>query len=305
MRKLFVLFVLVLVGFPTLTEAQSRTGTGGWYGRGGYNNRYPARQSRYGYDPYYDQLVRLPGNLVACQMDFDNAGKVVGCHPLTKTVEFLEEHAYAHQNRNELVGTTHVHEGKLHFRPYDDTNRRLGTSGGAVFGGVAGAAGGGAVAGEKGALGGAAVGAVIGAIVGSHGAHDNCLEVGNGSQAQPAAETKEVSPVSNVGQATQPVTDQAVSSNKGPAYRSGNRAVVNSTRVPVEIYDGSVAPENLVGEMAPGEEWSLAKPKTRYRVFAQIPNNEGGITADELTLAPNTSGWTFVQPEFNLSAKGE
>lgn len=292
--KKIVLFVLVMVGLPALTEAQSRryyevrnTIYGHGYG-------YPSARSRYGYDPYYDELVRLPGNLVACQMDFDN-GKVTSCHPLVKTVEFLEEHGYSHQNRNELVGTSRIIDDKPHFCSFDDTNRRLGTGGGMATGAVIGAAGGGAATGNRrSALGGAAIGVAIGGLIGSRNAHENCMPIG----------TTEVKPEASATPA--PEKEQAateaeeVVSNKGPAYRPGNRIVSNNTKVPVELYDGSVAPENLVGEIAPSEEWSLAKPKTRYRALAQIPNSEGGITADELALEPSASGWRLNNPNFGM-----
>ena len=299
-KKMLVLFVLVLAGLPATTEAQSRSSRyyevrDAIYGRG-YDRGYPARQSRGNYDPYYDQLIRLPGNLVACQMDFDS-GRVVGCHPLVKTVEFLEEHGYAHQNRNELVGTSRAHDNKLLFCPFDDTNRRLGTLEAGALGGAGGAGIGGAVDGRRGAAIGGVAGVIVGGIIASRNTHDGCLKI-VGGVAKTTEIQQEASPVSYMEQATQPITDsEARDESHGSAFRSGPHPLTNSSRVYVDVYDGDRKPENFVGSMESGDSLDLARPRNRYRGWAQVPNEKGSFDAEELGIEVGPTGWTFIEPQ--------
>lgn len=292
-KNLFMLFVLaltILVGLPAMAEAQSRTG--GWVGRGGYGRSYPTRQSRYGYDPYYDEMVRLPGNLVACQMDFDNAGKVVGCHPLTKTVEFLEEHAYAHQNRNELIGTTHVHEGRLHFRPYDDTNQRINAGTGGAMAGAGGAAIGGAYGGRRGAAVGGVAGAIVGGVIASRNAHDNCLEIGDKSvTAQSTVVQQEASPVSRVEQVAQPT---AVQVDSVTPLTSVTWPTVNTTDFRAVITDPNTGKERLIPA---GGSVNLPEPagEQPYVVVLLAPGR-GNIdrVSGEIRPSQDFQGWDIV-----------
>ncbi|OGM96813.1 MAG: hypothetical protein A2816_00335 [Candidatus Yanofskybacteria bacterium RIFCSPHIGHO2_01_FULL_39_44] len=300
-KNLFVLFVLalaVLAGLPAATEAQSRSRGGRYYevrdaiyGRGIYDRGYPTRQGRYGYDQYYDQLIRLPGNMVACQMDFDNAGKVVGCHPLVKTVEFLEEHGYAHQNRNEMVGTTHVHEGKIHFRPYDDTNRRLGTLEAGALGGAGGAGIGGAVDGRRGATIGGVAGAIVGGVIASRNAHDNCLEIVGGvaksvAEIDQPTNQQEASPVSRMEQGTR-------SNAIGPSANV-TWPTVNTTDFRAVVTDPNTNQERLIPA---GGSANLPEPagEQPYTVVLLAPGR-GSVdrVPGEIRPSHDLGGWDIV-----------
>src|SRR3989344_4513447 len=85
-----------------------------------------------------------------------------------------------------LVGTYHLNKNgkELHFRPFDDTNRRIGTREAGAYG-----AGGGYIAtrGQKPWVQGVAiVGGAIGAgMWASSNAHDNCMRITSRSQASP------------------------------------------------------------------------------------------------------------------------
>lgn len=310
MKRLFVLFVLVLVGLPATTGAQSRRPYSGRYyevrdaiyGRG---DDYPTR-GRYGYgggyyDPaYLNQMFALPEALVACRMDIN--GRVEGCHALLKSIEYMETHAERHEDLNEVLGTYHAEKGRMHFRPFDSTNHRLGKAGTMVVGTVAGAAGGGAVDGRRGAVIGGGIGAFAGWLASRKAnKHDNCLEIG-GRVRQATAETaieQEESPLgSYVEQGTKgSVTDLATrDESHGPAFRSGPHTLTNASRVYVDVYDGDRKPENLVGSMESGDSLDLARPRNRYRGWAQVPNNKGSFDAEELGIEVGATGWTFIEP---------
>src|SRR3989338_3303119 len=136
--KRMISLVIVVVAFVIMVDdvsAQIRS-------RGGHGY-YPARQSRYYgggyYDPaYLQQMIQLPDGLVACTVDLATA-KVASCHPVVKDVALIEAHAHDHADRAELLGTVHVDKDKFHFRPFDDTNGRLGTFSGGGLGAGAGA----------------------------------------------------------------------------------------------------------------------------------------------------------------------
>ncbi len=199
-----------------------------------------------------------------------------------------------------LTGTFHAEKGMLHFRPYDETNDRLGTEAGGVLASAGGAAIGGVFGGRKGAAIGAVGGAIAGGIIASRHAHDNCIVIESVRSAQFQQRIGQGGiPVPYQEQVmSRPVAGPAggYDESHGPAYRPGNRPVVNSTAKFVELYDGDRKPENLVGEMAPGDSWDLAKPMRRYRAFAEIPNQRGSNNVDEISPETTDIGWIFVEP---------
>lgn len=270
---------------------------GGW-GGGGYGYGY--------YDPsYLQQMMNLPDGLAACTVDLSTA-KVTSCHPVVKDVMVIQAHARDHADRGEMLGTVHIEKGRFHFRPFDDTNGRLGTmSAGALGAGAGAMVGYGSTQnmrnrGKANAIGASATigGGLLAGWMASRHTHNNCLKI-EPTVAQSISEVIESQAPSQEQGTGQPVAGPVVShdENRGPAYRSGNRPVVNSTAVYVELYDGDRKDENFVGEMSPGDSWDLGKPQKRYRAFAQVPNRRGSDTISEIDPEPTDTGWIFIEPK--------
>ena len=277
MKSLISFVVVVVVTFLSMTDIASAQVRGGWGGGrnagsiinsrgGGYRGGYGS----YYYDPaYLQQMIRLPDGLVACTVDLA-ATRVMSCHLVIKDVALIEAHAHDHFDRAELLGTIHPEKGKLHFRPFDDTNGRLGTfSGGALGAGAGAMAGYGSTRGMRNRDAANAIGA--GATIGgsflagwlaSRHNHDNCLVIeptvaqSGGLSGSPAiVESK--------------ATTSAVASGLSIRNESGETAYV---------YDGN----EVITTLASGASTSVGKPKTSYRAFVERFNERGMVESYEL-----------------------
>ena len=302
MRKMLVLFVLVLVGLPAMAEAQSRRPYGGSrydryryeemrdviYGRYGRTTR---RQVGYGggyYDPaYLEQMFQLPESLVACQLNFET-GRYTGCHTLLKSVEYMEGHAERHEDRNEILGTFHTYkkDGKTvrHFHAFDDTDRRIGKGTKIAIGTAAGAAGGAILAGGKGGV----IGAGVGALAGWWAAHktdnhDDCEEI---AQPQPAeTETTVDTGLTN--------SNESVPKSSAP-LASITWPTVNTTDFRAVVTDPNSGQERLIPA---GGSANLPEPtgEQPYAVVLLAPGR-GSIdrVPGEIRPSEDFQGWDIV-----------
>lgn len=273
-------FVVLAMAIPAKAQYNSRGGYGrrplpGGWGGGGYG---------YGYDPR--------------MMD--------PCFEAQQYYEGIRGNFHFAKTKVKLVNGKKVEVVEKHFHACDPTNHPVRGRETAGWAGAGGAVIGGVLGGWKGAGVGAVTGVGLGILMGDD--HKDCLPIESNhpelsfgglqaNQVSPIAMTQSSTPSQEQG-TSQPVAGPAANHDEshGPAYRSGNRPVVNSTRKNVELYDGDRKDENFVGEMAPGDSWDLAKPQKRYRAFAQIPNRRGSDSIDEIEPEPTDTGWIFVEP---------
>lgn len=284
------MFVVLAMAIPAEAQynrggsyGQRRPLPGGW-GGGGYNSYY---------DPaYLQQMMSLPDGLAACTVDLSTA-KVTSCHPVVKDVMVIQAHAQDHASANELLGTVHVEKGRFHFRPFDDTNSRLGTmSAGALGAGAGATIGYGSTQnmrnrGKANAIGASATigGGLLAGWMASRHTHNNCL----------AIEPTVARSISEVAQSPALLQEQGIGQPiAGPAANigQGQFELSNETRVYVEAYDG----ETYIGRMAPGSTLAVDPPKDRYRGFALVPTADGRLGKDELSREVSPSGWLFIEP---------
>lgn len=250
-------------------------GYAGRIGSGGVRNTY-----RYGYGSYYDpaylqQMIRLPDGLAACQIDF-STGRVVSCHSVIKDVMLIEDHARDHADRGELLGTVHPEKGKLHFRSFDDTNRRIGPVEAGLGMGVLGA-GATHIATRHMENRGAAdavtmgVGGGIGLLTwwaNSRHKHDNCLTIEpmmaqSGGLAVPSDSASAVELAAPA---------PAVNSAKG------GLSLRNESGETAFVYDGNEA----VTSLAAGASAPVGRPRTSYRAIVERFNERGEVELYEL-----------------------
>jgi hypothetical protein len=298
----FTFAVLIGLGFSVIpAEAQYRTVadiTGSVLYRGNTYNR-PLSRSVYGggygyYDPAtLQQMLNLPEALASCQVDLSTS-KVSSCRPVIKTADALL--AYS-QNPDGILGTIHVDRNKFHFRPFDDTNRRIGRAGAITIGTAGGATGGAIIGGtlgdRKGAVIGGAAGAGIGALAGwwssrnSHN-HDNCLHI-------------EPSTAQSAGLQPQGATATVATSTVtvGTSTSTGGRfEIENTTRLHVDVFDGSTYLGTLKPAGQEGSVFIVDQPRSRYRGVALLPNRQGGMSKDDVNIQVKDNGWMFVEPTF-------
>ncbi|MDO8496573.1 MAG: hypothetical protein Q7S43_03975 [bacterium] len=284
-------FIVLAMAIPAEAQYNNRGGyrrplPGGWGGGGGYNQYY---------DPsYLQQMMSLPDGLAACTVDLSTT-KVTSCHPVIKDVQVVEAHARDHADRGEMLGTIHVEKGRFHFRPFDDTNGRLGTmSAGALGAGAGAMVGYGSTQnmrnrGKANAIGASATigGGLLAGWMASRHTHNNCLKI----------EPTVARSISEVVQSPAPLQEQGTSQQPiaGPAANSGEGefSLENQTRVYVEAYDG----ETYIGRMEPGAKMMVDPPKDRYRGFALVPTADGRLGKDELDREVSPSGWSFIEPK--------
>lgn len=295
MRKMMlVLFAVlsVLATMPEMAEAQryycptpGRCYPNDQIGRrvgGGYNNRV-VRGGRYGYyDPAtIEQMISMPDGLVACQVDFATA-TVSSCHSVVKTADAIQMFS---QNPDGILGSVHVEKGQFHFRPFDDTNARIGTGTGGVLGGAGGAAIGGAYGGRKGAAIGGVAGAITGGILGSRRSHNNCLKV-EPQVAQASGLTQQITSASTpVAQVTEP-SKASVNSSAGLTWLT-----INTTDFRAVITDPNTGEEKLVPA---GGSINLPEPEGQqpYQVVLLSPGR-GNIerVPGEIRPSQDLQGW--------------
>lgn len=86
----------------------------------------------------------------------------------------------------------------------------------------------------------------------------------------------------------------------GPAANpgSGEFTLVNATRFPVDVYDGTCEEGCYKGRMGPDEERQVPAPNIGYKGYALIPNSRGGLSKDRTDLHPSDDGWVFIEPSF-------
>ena len=260
------MFVLVAMAVPV--EAQGRYGSGQRRVRGarvGYGGGY--------YDPaYIQQMISLPDGLAACQIDLGQT-KVTTCHPVIKDMEVIQGRAQDHADANELLGTIHVEKGKLHFRPFDDTNARITTGSGGALGAGGGVAVGGAFGGRKGAAVGAVGGAMLAGWLASRHSHNNCLVI-------------EPTTTQAGGLATSATIGEGVS-----AANSGSGLTLrNESEESAFVYDGDEA----VTTLAPGASAPVGKSKVGYRAIVERFNERGQVELVELGRRAEGSTLVFT-----------
>lgn len=194
------------------------------------------------------------------------------------------------------------------FHPMLDQNRqpltgrqRIERGAGIV---TVGAAVGGILGGKKGALIGAALGAGAAAVNDSRYRGDNeGRQRGNNDTIivtpppAPAGRTQQHVVVGSDG------IPVAIGSKPlaGPAAqgRSCEFTLTNSTRFPLEVYDG----EKYLGRMRPQDDWKVNAPEDGYKAYALIPNTRGSLTNDQTDIQPTDDGWMFTEPNFNGSGR--
>ncbi len=286
-----VFIVVLAMAIPAEAQYGSRGGyrrplPGGWGGGGGYNGYY---------DPsYLQQMMSLPDGLAACVVDLSTT-KVTSCHPVVKDVMVIQTHAQDHASANELLGTVHVEKGRFHFRPFDDTNGRLGTmSAGALGAGAGAMVGYGATQnmrnrGKANAIGASATigGGLLAGWMASRHTHDNCLKIEPTVAQSISTVVQSPAPSQEQGTVQQPIAGPAANNGQGQFELS------NETRVYVEAYDG----EAYIGRMEPGAKMMVDPPKDRYRGFALVPTADGRLGKDELDREVSPSGWSFIEPK--------
>ena len=305
MKNTFVLFVLILVGLtglPVQADAQGGYGNrhemeaaarrGGAYPGGVYN-----RPGGYGYggyvdpiyEPYIQQMMRLPEGLASCQIDF-TTGKVTTCRSITK--EPMAIQAYL-QNQDGLFATVHTDKGKLHVRLYDDTNHRIGKNGAIAIGTGAGAVAGSVFGGGKGAVIGGGIGAFAGWLTSrKSNNHDNCLVIGGLTGEATTANTAPATYQEQTQQ--QPVA--------GPAEVSTERKLIRNRfeDAQIRVYEGSrrilelnAGTEGEVEVTSSSRIWGeayLENPKNNKMEWIPLQFGKG---IDNL---PQDAGWVFGNP---------
>jgi hypothetical protein len=291
MRRILLLAVLsalVLAAMPSLASAQRRAGSGfGGGGYGGYNRPYTGG---YGYyDPaYLQQMINLPDGLATCTVDFSTV-RVTACRPVIKEVGAIRAHL---QNPDGgLLGTVHVEKGRLHFRPFDDTNRRLGPGSAGALG-----AGAGAMVGygstrnmrNRGAANAIGAGATIGSaliagFMASRHSHNNCMVV------EPSVAQSGGLAVSTAGANVSHPEQESRSAMTDK--EEGRFELYNSTRVYVDAYDGTT----FMRRLDPGERMSVGQPKSRYRGISIVPQEDGRLAEAELSIKAESTGWIFTE----------
>src|SRR3989344_1381671 len=134
----FIVGVFAVLTSAVPAEAQGWGLGQSYYDRGRYDRSY-GRGYGYGggyYDPAtIEQMLSLPDGLASCQIGF-STGRVESCQSVIKTANAIQAAA---QNPGGILGSIHIQKGKIHFRPFDDTNRRLGTFEAGALGAGAGA----------------------------------------------------------------------------------------------------------------------------------------------------------------------
>lgn len=273
-KNLFVLFTLtlaVLAGLPAMAEAQSRTG--GWYGRGGYNNRYPNRQGRYGYDP------RLDDPCFGADQYFEG---------IRGTFHFNRVNVKDSSGKKAQVV-------EKHFRACDPTNQPVRMRETAGWHGAGGAVIGYVLGGPKGAAIGGISGAAIGTIKGDD--HKDCFPVDSnrpdltfGTTIQPTFQKiEEASPVSRVEQGTQPTGLSVVGSLASVTWPT-----VNTTDFRAVVTDPNTGKERLIPA---GASANLPEPagEQPYVVVLLAPGR-GNIdrVSGEIRPSHDFQGWDIV-----------
>lgn len=326
------LYAAVVVLLASAIPAEAQYGGGEWvnidanvamrHGVGRYGQVGPYRGDIYGgyygggyYDPaYLQQMLSLPGGLVACTVDFSTV-RVVGCHPVIKSIWAVEAHARDHSDRGELLGTIHIHKGRTHFRPFDDTDHHIHTVDGGVLGALGGGAVGGAFGGRKGAAIGGIVGALAGGLTASRHSHENCLVIEPTAQSG-SSSAADSDPVEE-GTDENPISESEVrqifpnSSVSVPALGGAPRFSSESAEVPrdrkivrnqfedsvVRVYDGS---ERIL-ELGSGEE-AYVEVTRSSRIWgeAYLVNNRTGMgewvplrSGQGMYSLPQEAGWVF------------
>lgn len=300
--SLFVGAVLLAMAMPA--EAQYASGSGR-ITPSMMMQRYRGYGSGYGYyDPaYLQQMMSLPEALAACSVDF-STGKTVSCRPIAKNMASINSFGQ-NNDRNELLGTVHAEKGKLHFRPFDDTNRRIGSVEAGLGLGVL-SAGATHVATSRMTNRGAAnaitmgVGSGVGLLTWwkNHGnRHDNCLMIepttaqsGNLSPAMPIAQVER----------EEPVQKPAVMTAKAMTV-SDKKIVRNRFEdAPIRVYDGaskilelSAGDDGTIEVTSSSRVWGEAKlmnPSNRKMEWVPLQLGKG------IDPLPEESGWVLGNP---------
>lgn len=287
-----VLVIVAIVATPRMAWTQVDPATraiiySGQYGHGVSGGQRLRGGRGYGYyDPsYIQQMMSLPDGLAACVVDLSTT-KVTSCHLVVKDIQVIEAHARDHADRGEMLGTVHAEKGRFHFRPFDDTNQRLGTFSAGALG-----AGGGYIATRnmrnRVAANTITVGSgLMAGWLASRKSHQNCLTIEPTVARSISTDVQSPAPSQEQGIVQQPIAGPAA--NVG----QGQFELLNETRVFVEAYDGN----EYIGRMAPGSTMTVDPPKDRYRGFALVPTADGRLGKDELNLEVGPSGWIFIEP---------
>lgn len=210
-----------------------------WYDpRYGYDRRQYDRYGRRSYDR------RVPAALEVCQYE--------ECYGIRGTF-----HGHQEDGRREL-----------HFRPFDETDKPIGTREGGLWGGAAGAGAGAAVGGKEGAAVGAGIGAAIGGFLASRKTHDNCILIGHPTRG-------------HLGHVSS--TDRLVT-----------YSMVNRTGARVDLYKAGV----LVHRFESGEREDFP-PSNEYKVLIRLTANDGRESTRPAEIRPTRDGksWEIVPKE--------
>lgn len=225
------------------------------------------------------QMMSLPEGLASCQVDF-STGRVTSCKPIAKTAMAIRGFI---EFPDGLLGTVHAEKGKLHFRPFDDTNFRVGTGMGGVLGAGGGAAIGAAVGNRRGAAVGGVAGAIVGGILGSRRSHNNCLVI----EPETAREAGLTQASDTVSIETEPTPEPSTTVSEEREF-----SLLNDTAFYVDVFDG----EKLLGRLNPGSSMKVGLPKSSFQGIALVPNVRGAISRDKVDIQPCDTGWAFIEP---------
>jgi len=286
--SLLIVVFAVLVAIPAEAQGRGR----GRNGRGGYGYYDPAT---------IEQMLSLPDGLASCQVDF-STGRVASCRSVVKTAEAIE---MFNQNPDGILGSVHVQKGKFHFRPFDDTNRRLGTMEAGALGAGAGAlAGYGSTRGMRNrnkanAIGAASTigGGLFTGWLASRRSHDNCLKIEPttaqsmqmSNQKVPYEEPIEKAPYKELmTEMTQPVA--------GPASPTASVtwSTINTTDFRAVVTDPNSGQERLIPA---GGSINLPEPagEQPYTVVLLVPGR-GSVdrVPGEIRPSEDLQGWEIV-----------
>jgi len=279
-----ILFVVAFLAMTASVEAQEPPSS--YYARQMMGLRGGGNGYGYGiYDPalvpYIQQMMRLPDALIACKMNFAS-GKIMGdsCQPIVKEMGAIQ--AFLRNPEGYILGTVHVEKNKVHFRPIDDTNHRLGTGGAGALGALGGGAIGGSLDGRRGAAIGAVGGALLAGFAASRNSHKNCLTL-EPSQAQQAgsASPSAMAP-------TESASVAMANASSAPRREDLDLEILNESNEKAAIYDGDAFVTTLGG----GARYAVTAPKAAYRGIVKRFNERGEVELYE--LGRRAEGGTLV-----------
>ncbi len=167
-----------------------------------------------------------------------------------------------------IRGTFHGHRNdgreEIHFRPFDETDKPIGTREGGAWGALGGAGVGAAIGDEDGAAIGAVIGAIIGGRIASKKAHDNCIVI------------------------------ESAHATGSTGRKSLVYSMVNRTGARVDLYKGHV----IIHRFESGDREDFP-PSDEYRAVIRLTANGGRENTRPAEIRPTRDGksWEIIPKE--------